>query len=655
MVPASLIAWEAAIALAFLGFGRAILRSARLPAAPAAVAGCLGAAAFLAGGGWLNLADLLHARVLLALILAGAVYAAIDMGARSRTNIPALLRSFRTSPTAMLALCAAIAIPCILVATSIRPVPFNYWDDLQAYMGYCVKALQHGSLQSDPFSERRINTGLGGQILLNLLMLSYGGVRSIDFIDSGIGLAFLAMALYTLARTLGLARLRAAILLCCIPVIPLFKVNLTTVYFSSAWFLAAALMFVHPSLGPGLNRRKSLLIGLLAGAACTTKSSNLCFFVPFLFLTALLYAWLARDKHCVLSAAGMVAMVPVIALPWSIAQRRNQGTYLFPLLGKGFHAGAYHHLPIPSGSGALYGAVIAAAPNVLALAVSGVCVWKLTRTWSSMARSALAGFFSAAVLATCAMAISTAGEAVDRFTMPFYSMCAFLLVLVLLHPHEFTARWWRRAGWATAVLWIGAIANFVGIHGHQYEMTRAEVAGLFLHDPAAAYPEWVATPSNATFALELARAQHAQASLPDGETAIETLVYCYPYDFMRNTIYIADYPGMAGLPPGLPVSGSPEEIRSYLVAHSIHYLLYDRRLEVHRQIETFSAAVPSAQTRLWLVHAIFRRLRESRALAPWSLVEFSTSVLVRQKLEALTHTHHVVYDDGTVVVVQLND
>jgi len=519
-------------------------------------------------------------------------------------------------------------------------------------MGYPVKALQHGSLQSDPFSERRVNTGLGGQILLNALMLSYGGLNAMDFADSGIGLLLFAMGLFALARTLGLSRLRAAIVLCFIPVIPLFKVNLTTVYLSSASFLAVAVLLVHPAFGTGFDRRKTLLIGLLAGAACTTKSSNLCFLVPFIIFTAMLCAWMLHDRRILWRALQCLAIMPLVALPLSLAQRHNEGTLLFPLLGKGFHAGAYHHLPLPSGSGAMLGVIAAAWPNVLALMLGGWCVWQLSRSWSTNFRAMLGGFYGAAVLATCAMSISTSGEAVDRFTMPFYALCVFLLVLVLMHPADIASRRWRVAGYAVALVWLGFIANMVGMHEHQYQSMKNQLTVWLPRAHSTTQPEWYAHTSSESFAAEWLRAQHAQAAMPPGETAIETLVYCYPYDFVRNTIYIADYPGMASLPPGMPVDGTPEEVRGYLLTHSIHYLMLDRRLIA---LAPFTVAGYMPRTRHYGVHDLLRRLRESRAIEPWSVVEYNTSVHMRQQFAQLALTHKLVYDDGTVAVVQLND
>jgi len=54
----------------------------------------------------------------------------------------------------------------------------NYFDDPQAYFAYPLEALQTGFLGSQPFSERRINTSLGANYLLDAVMAVDGDVRS---------------------------------------------------------------------------------------------------------------------------------------------------------------------------------------------------------------------------------------------------------------------------------------------------------------------------------------------------------------------------------------------------------------------------------------------------------------------------------------------
>src|SRR6202035_1830212 len=75
--------------------------------------------------------------------------------------------------------CAVVLI--ILVLGSLTYSRFSRFDDMPAYLTYPVKLIQLGSLPFDPFSERRVQSGLGASYFLQSFMLVAGDVRSMWF------------------------------------------------------------------------------------------------------------------------------------------------------------------------------------------------------------------------------------------------------------------------------------------------------------------------------------------------------------------------------------------------------------------------------------------------------------------------------------------
>ena len=65
-----------------------------------------------------------------------------------------------------------------------------------------------------------------------------------------------------------------------------------------------------------------------------------------------------------------------------------------------------------------------------------------------------------------------------------------------------------------------------------------------------------------------------QQSIPQGETVLARLAYPFLLDFKRNRIFIADWPGGASLPPGMPSFKGAEALANYLISKSIRYVAY---------------------------------------------------------------------------------
>ena len=63
-------------------------------------------------------------------------------------------------------------------------------------------------------------------------------------------------------------------------------------------------------------------------------------------------------------------------------------------------------------------------------------------------------------------------------------------------------------------------------------------------------------------------------SVPEGEIVLTRLDKPFLMNFKKHTIWIADWPGGASLPPGMPSFKREQALADYLVSQSIRYVAY---------------------------------------------------------------------------------
>ncbi|MHB1699697.1 MAG: hypothetical protein ACYCSN_06090 [Acidobacteriaceae bacterium] len=516
----------------------------------------------------------------------------------------------------------------------------NRFDDPQAYMAYPQKTLQTGYLQPEPFSERRIVTSLGSGYVLQALMLVSGDARSASFIDSGFGLLLYAAMLWALTRIASVSEIRSAWLLWMVLLLPLFKQNLTMVYLSAGLFLVVFALLVRSSRGAS-KWVGAIIVGIVAGAACTLKSSNIVFLFPALAFTGVWRAWGRKSFAAILPTVVSLLAAAAAMLPWMMQQKRDEGAYLFPLLGRGFHASAFGQLPLPAHTSSSFFALWLSLPYTVLLAMALLFAWRFLDRPGERWRAPLIGFLAAAAFATPILALSTGGEGADRYPLPFAVPVLLVFAAFFLGGRYLPAP--LPSGLQKSAIGYLAVCLFFigGLFGIRARLDLAEIHSLMSWirmRPSHLLP-WEYELTTREMRKEEERAARVQASIPAGEPVFEALFAAYPYVFSRNTIYIADYPGMAGWAPGIPVGKGPEPVRSYFLAHAIHYVVCDRRL-----------ASGNADIQEFLGNPQMRRGRTA-----WSREEDSVSRDVRHNLLLLAKTHRSVYDDGEVVAVDLSN
>jgi hypothetical protein len=640
--------WCLAVGASFFGYGLALLHILRKYQERWLAAGGAGIGIVTALLGVMNLIGWIRPVFLVLLIAIGDLLLALLWRQPRASGTQSATASTTRSGLKPIAW-ATLALIGSLAFAGIHSGIVNYFDDPQAYFAYPLEALQTGSLQPQPFSERRINTSLGANYLLDAVMAVDGDVRSIGFLDETFAFLLYVASIWAVGRGLNLSFEKNGLLLGLLVVLPLVQINATPVYLQAALTIVLLLVMHETAASKRADWRSGILWGVIASVVCLTKSSGIVFVLPLIAIFAVVHAIRSRSIAQIQNAVVAGFTVLVLALPWMAQQHRNEGTYLSPLFGRGFHASHWGVLPSPRQTATTSTIVMVAFPDVLALLVVVFLAWKV-RSRSRSLDVSLIAFMLAALAGTPLIAFSTGGEGVDRFSFPFQIpvLLMFAALLLATAPEDALDRRWLGAAKAMLLIWFFAILVILTHYyrGYKFSIHRLEEAVGIKRPDSLMYDEILLDNSN--MLAEQKRARLAQSTVPPGVQMMEATLFAYVYDFRRNPILIDDYPGMAGWSPGIPVGKGPDAVRDYFLSHGINYFLCDRRLTHNNEDigDFFLAPILD----LTLHDAVFHHIHE---IVPWSRMEWMVSRDVRHNLLSLAESDTRLYDDGTLVVVRL--
>ncbi len=647
---AFLYLWELFFTFSILGLGKRTARVLRFNDASWAFAGILGVSLLLLLGSGLSLLHLIRRDVFFAIVILGTALFVLELlvGRKGFERI-------QWSHLAIgwkLTLIAGAIVTTVLLMGSLRQFVWNN-DDLQAYMAFARKALQCHSLQPDPFSERRISTAVGGQIFIDAFAYAAGDIRAMGFVDSVLGYALYILLLAEVLRAWAVPRRIMGVLLLLLTVFTLIKVNLTLVYLSVAAFLAILLLLTRAAekLEQRLDWRTVLPLAILLGACFTTKSSNIAFAVPLIVVFSAVDWLLEKRSKVYLNGLAALVLAFVAVIPWSLVHHRTEGTFFFPTLGLGYHASAYGRLLAPGKIGSPAIAILIALPMLLLLAGALFFAARFAKNWRVASRASLLALLATAWIAVLGTAISVGGEAVDRYTAPFAMPALLLFFAALTHPRSGNFAKARRNGFLVFAFALIYEVGFIDWRLDWSRETSILAYEAFERTPPRYLESWEHVVSRAVFEQEQRRAFAAQATLPEHATALEAVSFAYPYDFRRNTLYFADFPGMAGLPDGMPIGEGAPVLRQYLLSHGIRYAMYDRRLDEPAAV--WARFLASPKLRMGMEEAL-RHPKTSHMLQPWGRMQWYVAEETRKELLAAISSGHVTYDDGFLIVARLD-
>jgi hypothetical protein len=626
------LAWGLCIALACAGFGWLILcLFSSYDSETKFLAPGIGLGVVVFTGAVLNLLGLVRRPVVIADVLIGAALFIFSLTYKRKRTLGFLDRIEQLRPrgwqtTLVFGLIAFVLIVRMGAFVEMNGRSFNPHDDNQAYLAFPVKMLASGSFAPDPFSERRIQTTLGGMTYLQAIAIApTGDLRILNLVDGSIGLAMFFLFAVALCRHLRLSVSQSLWVLAVLVLTPDRRVNTTSVVLPAALLLLLALVWFEPRLGERFSLRRLLLFGVVAGTACTLKSTvipSAGFFTVFLLATELPRSSLPRVlRACLVISVGVLAMM----LPWMIDSEVKCGTPLYPLLGHGFHVSSYMHAAAPEGTPVWLR--IAALLSLPFLVTAVMIFFQPDSEQASERQVALAAVLTGAVMPPLIGIL--VHEEVFRYSITTIWAVNVLIVAYLLVRARGT----------------GKTAKYVAIVFTAFAFVIALASNPEDRTPGSDERNWLKLlevnilreSEKVPEAAHLAEDRAMQQSVPPGATLLARTDESYGFDFQRNRVWIADYPGSASLPPGMPLNGDPQDLDRYLLDHSIRYVAYSYADE---------ANFPYTE-------CIKRTSPELNRLMPWMAREAQYACVIQKDFVLLSKTHRHLFDNGRAYVLDL--
>ena len=522
-------------------------------------------------GGLLNITAAISRRVILIYLGIGLAYWVIERLRVARLPVESFLSSVRSYRGRTALLLAVLVVTCLALIRYAGPVSTLWWWEDAVYFVFPEKMLQTGSLGSDPFSERRMASSLGGQSFLQTFVLSLFPEQYLRGLDSGLGLLIVLGLLIGQLRQVGVSPEMGVCTLLLALLIPTAATNTTSVLTGSALFLSLFRTLNWKGLSRNSLISMAFITAVVAGAIVALKSNFILPCAIFLGCASFFHVAHSSERRRAMTEAALTALLVVgFLLPWMLSMYRSSGTLFYPLLGKGYNAfghAAYASLP---GLDALSPRRVAKLlltdvidPSVVALGVLAICYLRSGR-WRLESRRAALSLFIGAGLGRVLVAFVTQGWWVYRLTFPFVFAATLVLFTEVLSEASATRadREWRQ------VFALPAVALAAGL-----------LVGANWSDSKQMYLESLSQVRSALRGARLSsdkdKAKYAemQRSIPAGQTVLAKLEAPCLLDFRRNTVFIVDAPG-PGLPPGLPLFEGSEALAAYLLGKSVRYIAY---------------------------------------------------------------------------------
>jgi hypothetical protein len=507
---------------------------------------------------------------------------------------------------------------------------FNTSDDYHAYLVFPHKMLQLGSMGLEPFSERRM-TSLGGQSFLHTFIVSVLSDTNLNIIDPSLALIITIGLIIGFLKENQASTRRVIFTILLVLLIAVPKANTTSMMLPVALFLSLFRTLDSKEIDRSSWVSNACIIALISAAICTLKSSLIPASVIVFAVSYLCYFIISKTKLKVVWEFGLATvLVGIFLLPWMISLYQSSGTLLYPLLGKGYHASAYG-ITFKSGStllktvktalGAFRGiyVFILILLGCLSLSIRPLKFANLPAESSFSNRQAPLSMTVAALVATVVVGVLT--ENADPFRYSFSHLFPAIIILIMLAMTD------------TGGLNKNGIPNFF--------IVAVFCAGLTISynwnitkDTYSAYVKNIKFGlTNPSLVSAKQKLQYAalQQSIPQGETVLTRLDAPFILDFKRNQLFLADWPGGASLPPGMPAFKGPEALANYLVSKSIRYIAYSSwSLNHPADVDT-----------------------SGPGLSSWFRLQSQLSHDFRDNVQQLAKTRKKLYEDGENFVLDL--
>ena len=585
-------------------------------------------------GGLLNVTWTISQATILIYICLGALYGIVDAWANKTSianELNRFINAFQENKFFAIGTVIAFLLTAVQYSGSLSWHNFNLIDDYHAYFVFPHKMLQIGSLGSDPFSERRLVSALGGQSFLHTFSLSMLDERSLYLIDPGCALIVMIGLIIGYCQQKNISKSSTLLIVFGLFSLSRLHINITGILIPVCLFFSLFRVFEWDNLKSTNIQSNAVIVGLLAAAICALKST----FIPacIIFFTASYFFYIlgSQTKHKAIYEFCLASiLLAVFILPWSISMYQSSGTLLYPIFGRGFHGSVY------GGSVKLPNSVI---PPNLAIKLKVYAIFTIIyiptvlaiRFWiiglgkKQIVREATLSICLSAAMGTAIVVFSTGGADAYRYS---YSLLVVVFVIVIsvfmenIEQNNLNLKF-KKIIFSGAVFLSLLLA--VASHGKTPEQSNNYLDNLALglrNVPLVTLDE---------------REKYSKMldSVPQGEIVLTRLDKPFLMNFKKHTIWIADLPGGASLPPGMPSFKGEEALADYLLSQSIRYVAYSYADEANFSRKSFEVIL-SPEWPFWLQNQTLNTF------------EFQDS------LQKLGETRKRIYDDGKNFVINLS-
>ncbi|QWE10871.1 hypothetical protein [Polynucleobacter sp. es-EL-1] len=459
--------------------------------------------------------------------------------------------------------------------SSVGNLNFNIHDDYHAYLFFPSKLLQLGTLGIDPFSERRLISGLAGNSFLlavGLVQMKWYFLHAIDW----------ALGMLVFVYSITFIRIRASfkteflVKSCLVIGLVLFSIpaaNITSnvmpmaiVFAIWAWLLG---LIDAQNPNSSLGVKGGLVLGAMLASLLTLKST----LTPYAAISALLIlvylkcTLIASWKQFALFFSSFLLGSTLMLLPWMIDLFQSSGSFFYPLLGKGFHAaqyGYFHGATENFFSRRTIYSNIAAVFSPLGKSVFSISIllllFLLLQLYRSRYQSRLI-IFAALPLFSSILNCLIVGYAIGgygAYRYVYFVGLASLIISIIASSFLIQKK-------AMAIVIYG-ICIFFLVRGAQDQVMHS--SSLVAEIKRAWYNQ------NPISMVDQDRYRAASKAIPQDGNVLLRVAYPFLLKISPNVL-VADYPGAASPPPGMPIGKGPEALRSYLLSHGVSYIVWD--------------------------------------------------------------------------------
>ena len=605
-----------ALLFSWIGIGWLVSIALRLKTKDSGTLACLGMAVTVVIGGFLNYFGGISKSSLLAVVVSGVILFLIYIATARKEIVSGISKIWKYAKEhKAVAVIAVIIFGGIVLnyTLAVSYQSYNPGDDYQAYFVYPEKMIQTGNMGADPYSERRTISSLGGQAFLDSSVLTLGSAKNFSLLDMGVAyIAFLLLVIGILADSdLPTEYAIAIFLVAAFALAPI--ANITAMYTGAALFALAVKLFYKNKTA---HFGHIAVFAIIAAALVAFKNT----FAPICGIIAVAFFVLrARDfpaKKIWAEIIGSIAVGLACIFPWMIFSKATTGTWFYPILGKGFYGGAGDTFLSPTSQINVENlfSFLHAFQTPFLLVFLTLCIFFLFgKAFRKIIMREDVYLAVSALLGIAVVGVASAGYGVDRYSFAF----VFPVLIVLFIRSAKVADDNPKTAAATFVLAgllvAGGVASFSSV-------TKNELVNVFRGTDVISQ-------------AEISNDAAIQDAVPADATFMERVDKPFDFDFTRNNILVADWPGGSSLPPGMPYEKGPEALVNYLGSEGIRYIAYyyGETAAIKESLSSRLGSTTNAWIRTEAEHAI----------------DFDDDMTI------IGNQRERIYDDGNVFVLDL--